>query len=398
VSAVRGHIAYLNERITALGSLHSRNIGSIRSLLQAEAEEASLAERVEPYKQMGNQLREEYQRARITEAVEAGHLEIIDLATLPYQPINSGLLLKLAIGLMLGVALGGGSAFAREAINTSVRRRQELEDLLRVPTLAVVPRTLVPGLRGRGWLLPAFGGSKSAGSLPAPDLPPGELVTLSSPLSPGAESYRMLRTGVLFSRDGERVQSIVVTSSVPEEGKTTTAANLAIAVAQEGLRPLIIDCDLRRARLHKLFGTGKSPGLVQIVQDQVPLDTAIRATSQDGLSFLPAGLLPPGPSDLLSSSRMQELLDQLTARYDLVILDAPPLLALADAAVLTALADGVVLVVRAGRTARGAMEQARRQLTFVGARLLGTVLNDPDAQLIYDEDYYYAYDYAGGAN
>jgi tyrosine-protein kinase Etk/Wzc len=397
VRAVRGHIAYLDERVAALGSIHARSVGSIRSLLRAESEEASLSEQAEPFRQITNQLREEYQRARIAEAVAAGQLEIIDLATLPYRPSNGGLSLKLAIGLMLGLALGAGGAFAREAINTSIRRRQELEEVLRVPTLAVIPQTLTAATAG-GWrLLPPFGRARNAGLLPMTESAPSDLVTISAPLSPGAESYRMLRTGILFARDEEPVKSIVVTSAVPEEGKTTTAANLAVALAQEGLRTLIIDCDLRRAKLHRLFRTGRSPGLVQVVQEQVPLGDAIRTTSLPGLSILPAGLLPPGPSDLLASARLRELLQQLMESYDLVILDAPPLLALADAAVLTALADGVILVVRAGKTARGAMEQAQRQLTLMGARLLGAVLNDPDAQLSYDEDYYYAYDYAGGA-
>jgi capsular exopolysaccharide synthesis family protein len=395
VSAVRGHTLYLNERIAAFGGIQSRNVGSIRSLLRAESEEAALIEQAEPFRQMGDQLREEYQKARIAEAVGVGHLEIVDLATLPYQPVDSGLYLKLAIGLMLGLALGGGSAFARDAVNTSIRRRQELEEILQVPTLGVIPPTLTSVAQGRRWLLPASNNARRGTQLSSPETAPSELVTLSDPRSPGAESFRMLRTGILFPRTGERLRSIVVTSSVPEEGKTTTAANLAITMAQEGIQTLIVDCDLRRARLHRLFRTGKSPGLVQVVQGQISLVDAIRATPIEGLSILPAGLLPTGPSDLLASSRMKELLREFQESHELVILDTPPLLALADAATLTALVDGVLLVVRAGRTARGAMEQAQRQLTLVGARLLGTVLNDPDAQLRYDEAYYYAYDESG---
>jgi tyrosine-protein kinase Etk/Wzc len=404
VSAVRGHIAYLNEQIASYGGLRARSAGSIRSLLQADAAEAELTAQAEPLRHMGEQLREEYQRAQLAEAVAVGQFEIVDLASQPYRPVDRGLVLKLVIGLMLGLGLGFGAAFAREAIDTSIRRRQELESVLRAPTLAVVPRTLTSVTQGRRWLLPAgpqgkrwlpsFNVKRSAALLPEPDAPLEGLVTISEPRSPGAESYRMLRTGILFTRDGKRVKSVVVTSAVPEEGKTTTAANLAIAVAQEGLRTLIIDGDLRRARLHRLFRTGRSPGLVQVVQEQVPLEDAIRATSLNGLDILPAGLLPPGPSDLLASSRIRTLLQQLTDRYDLIILDAPPLLAVADAATITALADGVLLVVRAGKTARGAMEQARQQLTNVGAHLLGAVLNDPDAQLVREENYYYAYDYS----
>lgn len=408
VSAVRGHIAYLNEQTAAFGGLRNRSAQTIRSLLQADAEEASLSARAEPLRHMAEQLREEYQRAQLAEAVAVGQFEIVDLASLPYRPVDSGAVLKLVIGLMLGLALGCGAALTREAIDTSIRRRQELEALLQAPTLAIIPRTLTAITEGKRWFLPT--GPQGKRWLPTfnvkhgntlvtePGTPLEGLVTISEPRSPGAESYRMLRTGILFTRDGRRARSVVVTSSVPEEGKTTTAANLAIAVAQEGLHALIIDCDLRRARQHRLFRVGRSPGLVQVVQGQVPLEDAIRATSLSGLDILPAGMLPSGPSDLLASSRMRSLIQKLSERYDLIILDAPPLLALADAATITALTDGVLLVVRAGKTDRGAMERARQQLTNVGAHLIGAVLNDPDAQLVHEESYYYAYDYATNVN
>lgn len=404
VSAVRGHIAYLNEQIGAYGGLRERNAQAIRSLLQADAQESILVAQAEPLRQMGEQLREEYQRAQLAEAVAVGQFDVIDLASLPYRPVDPGLVLKLAIGLMLGLTLGCGAALAREAIDTSIRRRQELEAVLHAPTLAVIPRSLTSITHGKRWLmpvgpegrrwLPSFRVKRGTGLVPGPDAPLEGLVTISEPLSPGAESYRMLRTGILFARDGRRIRSVVVTSSMPEEGKTTTAANLAIAVAHEGLRTLIVDCDLRRARLHRLFHTGRSPGLVQVIQDQVQLVDAIRTTALKGLDILPAGMLPPGPTDLLASARMSTLLQQLGERYDLIILDAPPLLALADATTITALADGVLLVVRAGKTDRGAMERARQQLANVGAHLLGAVLNDPDAQLVQEESYYYAHDYS----
>lgn len=395
-SAIQGHISYLDERIAALEGVQSRSESSLQLLVEAEAEEVYLAQQLEPIREMGNHLRQEYQKARIAEAVDVGQLEVIDLAALPYSRANGAFTLKLAIGLLLGLALGAGSAFLREAVNTSIHRRNDLETVVRAPTLAVVPR-MSKRIGSGGNRLPSRQLGTSTGgavesSTEMTDLT--DLVTLNDPRSSWAESYRMLRTGLLFAQDGHAVKSIVVTSAAPQEGKTTTAANLAVTLAREGLKVLIVDCDLRRARLHKLFRTGKSPGLAQVVQDQISLEDAIRATPIPGLSILPAGLLPPGPTDLLTGRKMRALLDRLTSEYDRIVLDAPPVLALADAAILGGMADGVLLVVRAGKTERTATEQAYRQLALVGAKLVGAVLNDPDARVSQREDYYYLYDYS----
>jgi len=400
VSAMHGYIGYLNERIQAVSVRMAENASAIESLLAAEAEEVRLIQQLEPIRRTGERLREEYEMAKIAEAVEVGQAEIVDLAALPYEPVHQWRLLKVSLGILLGLVFGGGGALVREAVSTSIVRRSELEELLQIPTLAVVPRATgtrsgpsigrrqalaalrsLPGIRA---VIPAAGGD------PRP-ADPGGLVALAESRSPWAESYRMLRTSLLFSDDGERLRSIVVTSTAPEEGKTTTAANLAVAFAREGLRVLLVDCDHRRARQHKLFQIGWSPGLAQVVQGQVRLEDAIRETATPGLSILPAGTPPPGRADLLSTSQMRDLLGRLEEVYDLVLLDAPPLLALADATVLSVLADGVVLVVRAGKTERGAVEEARKRIKRVGARLLGAVLNDPDARISQKDEYYYMY-------
>jgi capsular exopolysaccharide synthesis family protein len=173
----------------------------------------------------------------------------------------------------------------------------------------------------------------------------------------------------------------VITSAGPGEGKSTTAANLAVAFAQQGHRVLLVDCDLRKPRVHGLFHCRQSPGLTQILVGSALFVDAVLESGIERLFVLPSGAIPPNPAELLGSGAMQDFLDSVAERYDIVILDSPPLLAATDAAILSRSADGALVVVRAGKTETGALHAAVQLLTNVGARILGTVLNDPDAEI-----------------
>jgi polysaccharide biosynthesis transport protein len=411
--AVSSHVSTLDARITALRNLGARSGERLQLLPAMAEEEARLTGRVQTLTSTSDEVRREYQKARMAEEVEAGDLDIVDLAGTPYAAIWATAPLKLGLGLLLGLLLGTGGAFLLEALNTSIRKPEDLELALHVPGLAVIPRLASgsPAPPKRGLLRP---GKKAEldhkrGNVNA-------LGTMTQPFSIGVEAFRMLRTSLVWCEQGDNMKTLVVTSAAPGEGKTLTSANLSVTFAYDGLRVLLVDCDVRRPRLHGLFQVPRSPGLMELLapthngsdaaqsltfnpsagrtDSGRPVTDVIRPTTVRGLSLLTCGALPTNPSGLLSGVRMRALLQELSKSFDLVILDTPPVLATADAGILASLADGVLLVVRAGQTDRVAAKRAHQQLVNVGARVVGTVLNDPGGEVSQYGDYYYPYDYA----
>jgi non-specific protein-tyrosine kinase len=212
-----------------------------------------------------------------------------------------------------------------------------------------------------------------------------DLITLANPRSAVAEAYRTLRTNIQLSSIDEALRTLLVTSAGPDEGKSTTLANLGVAFAQAGHRTILVDSDLRRPSLHGLFGIPNDQGLTtMLLQDDAP--APLVETPIEGLRLLPSGPVPPNPSELLASRRLEGAIARLVGDADLVLFDSPPALAVSDAAVLSRRVDGVVLVVSAGRTRREHAARARQVLERAGARLLGVVLNNASP-----EDAVYSY-------
>ena len=211
-------------------------------------------------------------------------------------------------------------------------------------------------------------------SAPAASL---KLVTLTEPSSPASEAYRALRTNIHFSSLDNPLKSLLVTSTDPGEGKSTTLANLAVTMAQAGNRVLVIDCDLRRPSQHRVFGLKNTAGLTtMMVETQAMERPPVQETAVPNLSVLSSGPLPPNPSELLGSRRMADVLAQLKAEADILLLDAPPVTAVADAAILASKVDGVLLVVHANKTKRDLARRAKGILQKANANLLGVVLNN----------------------
>ncbi len=395
VDAVSSHVKSLDARIDALGSLKQRSASSMEVLPAMAEEENRLNRRVDALAGLGDGLRKDYQRARMSEAVEAGDVDVVDLADVPYAPLLTASAIKLALGVVLGLLLGLVLAYLLEALNTSIRRPEDLEAVLHIPGLAVIPRITSGSGKGRSRLRGLLGGGKSSPQ------EAGSLMSGAQTFSIGIEAFRNLRTSLIWSDGGEALKTLVVTSAAPGEGKTLTAANLSVTLAYDGLRVLLVDCDIRRPRVHGLFRLPRSPGLMELLTtsrhpsgDTVAPPDVIRATSITGLSVLTCGALPSNAANLLSSTRMRVLLQDLQSQFDIIVLDTPPVLATADAGIVASLTDGVLLVVRAGTTDRNAAQRAYQQLANVGARVVGTVLNDPGGEVAKEGDYYYPYDYA----
>ncbi|HEX7239412.1 MAG TPA: polysaccharide biosynthesis tyrosine autokinase, partial [Longimicrobiaceae bacterium] len=377
VSAVSSQLAAMEAKVGSLRELQNEAVSSIQGLPQADAEEVRLVQQVEGLGKMSLFLREEFHKMRLSEVVESGKLEVVD-AALPGWSVNTPEWQVFLSCILLGLVFGGGGAVLLDRSNTSIRRRDDIERILQVPPLAVIPRVAEGGVRRIPLRVPVVGRNGNGRAVAMRDL-----VATHQADSTGAEAYRTLRTNLIFSQALQALKTIVVTSPSMGEGRTTVASNLAITFAQQGMRVLLVDCDLRRPRLHSLFGVPREPGLTHFVLGQGAIGEVVRSTGVEGLSVLPAGILPPmNPSDLLGGALMRSALDQLSAHFDLLILDTPPLLAsTAGTAVLGAQADGVLLVLKAGQTDREEAQQALQQLAAVGARVVGAVLNDPDAKV-----------------
>ncbi|WP_088067467.1 CpsD/CapB family tyrosine-protein kinase [Gottfriedia luciferensis] len=214
------------------------------------------------------------------------------------------------------------------------------------------------------------------------------LITLTNPKSPFAEQYRTVRTNIQFSAIDTTLKTLLVTSSEPSEGKTTTIANLAVTYAQQGKKVLLVDADLRKPQIHVVFKLENFKGLSSVIVQGKSLSDVTQSSKVDNLSILTSGPIPPNPSELLSSVKMKNLVAQMTEEYDVVLFDAPPVLAVTDAQIVSQICDGTILVVRSGYTAKEKVKKSKELLTLVNAKILGTILNRAEQN---KDNYYYYY-------
>jgi capsular exopolysaccharide synthesis family protein len=302
---------------------------------------------------------------------------VVDPAPLPKAPqprhLEQYALLAGAAALVLGVSL----AFLLEYLDWTIKTPEELEAVYGLGTLGVI------GTLGRN-------SRDSAHSQ--------ELVVLTEPSSPMAESFRALRTNIRFANPEAPLRSLLVTSAGPEEGKTTTAANLAITLAQAGSRVILVDADLRRPRLHRVFDVAREPGFTELMIDQQgSVEAYLQGTEVENLRVMPCGPLPRHPAELLGSQRIVELIKQLEELADYVIFDSPPAATVTDAVVLASRVDGVLHVVLAGGPRREVVLRTKAALEKVGARILGPVLNQVNlSDMGYYHYYYYDYSHEDG--
>ncbi|MCG8607548.1 polysaccharide biosynthesis tyrosine autokinase [bacterium] len=332
-------------------------------------------------------MREKYEESRITQAGEIGVVRIIDSALPPGSPISPKKPRNMILGVLVGLGLGIGFTFLRDYLDTSVRRVEDIE-AMGLPVLGAIPSIEPLSVNGG----PKLSNEKNGHArLDKSQEAHRRLVTHFKPKSPISESYRTLRTNLQFSKPDKRPRTILVTSAGPGEGKSTTTANLAIAMSQQGVRTLLVDTDLRRPVQHRLFNLDKGRGLSNVLVGKKGLTQVIQHTDVENLDMITCGILPPNPAEMLGSGRMKELLEEIGQLYDVCLLDSPPLIAVTDAAVLSNSVDGVLLVVKSGKTHREALNRGVELLENVKSPILGVLLNDISRANTYGSYYYYYY-------
>jgi polysaccharide biosynthesis transport protein len=327
-------------------------------------------------------LLQKLKEAGVTAGLRSNNIRQVDMARTPAVPTEPNIPRNLGFGFVLGLSTGVGLAFLLEGIDNTVRTPEQAQAISGLPSLGMIPLGSKNNLE-----------SNSRGLTVAPSKETVELITQSRPQSQMAEAYRALRTSLLLTSVGAPPKIILITSALPQEGKTTTSVNTATVLAQKGTRVLLIDADLRRPSIHKALGLGPRIGLSNVLTGGAVLPEAIvRSSLLPNLFALPAGTPPPNPAELLASAQMVEVLAELRQHYDHIVVDTPPTLSVTDAVVLSTRADAVVLVIRCGQTTKPALRRSREILAQVNARVAGVLLN---AVNLNSPDYYYYYEYQG---
>ena len=329
--------------------------GNIHKQEKVLSEFTRLAQEVERLSAIYQQVAQKKAMEFFKQAIPASLITITQEATPPLEPSRPNKLLNIIIGVVVGLTVGTGLAYFIEYLDTSVKTIDDLERNLNMPILGVIPQRV-------------------------------KLLTETTHKSPAYEAYRMLWTNIDFARQDAKLRTVLVTSGGVGEGKTTSLVNLAIVIAREGNRVLVIDSDFRRPRVHKLLGLSNQEGLTDVLIRNADPERLALETDVPNLWVLPSGKLPPSSMGLLNSRNMRECIEHLYTKYDIILFDSPPVIGVSDASVLASLVDRIVLVVEYRKYPRSVATRAKKILENVGGRILGGVINNLN---IVKEDYYY---------
>lgn len=367
-------VALGRERLLSAAVAHEKE--EVGKLNQLSIEHNLLKREFETNQQLYSSLLQHLKDATVSAGLRATNIHLVDSALVPTYPVRPRVMYNIVLGLLVGLVIGITLAIIEESLDTSIKSAEDLERTIGAPTLAVVPMARSSWLRVSG-----DKGRSHDGAV--------ESIVLKHPTSSLAESYHTLRTAILLSTAPRPPQMLLVTSSQPGEGKTCTALNLAMGLAQRGVAVALVDADMRRPGIASALNiSANGAGLSTILSGAHTLDETLRQFEPvPNLWVLPAGPEAPNPADLLSSPSMQEVLQQLRGRFTHVVLDSAPLLLVTDATILSGMVDGTVLVVESSVMARRGLARAHKILESAGGRILGGVLNKWDAR----SEGYYAY-------
>jgi len=378
VSALKRRYEAAVARQNSLARAYEQQKGTTTQQVRDQIDLIAITQELETNKQYLNTLVQRQRELQVTSGDRSNEVTVANYSRLNTTPIGPPRVRNILIAFMLSLLAGIGLAFLLDFLDDTVKSIEDVDRYIHLPALALIPasRSDRPRLMG----LPG-----------GPPVAPSEstaLAMIDDVRSPIAESYRHLRTSLLLSSAGQPPKTILVTSSQPSEGKTTTAINTAFMLAQTGADVLIVDCDLRRPRLHAHFGIPNSRGLTNLLSGEPDLDQLLQTYDKlPNLKLLTSGPVPPNPAELLGSDQMRKLLGMLGERFGHIIIDSPPAISFTDASILSTMADGVVLVVHSGKSSRAVVRRAKQQLLDVGAHIFGVVLNNVKLET---QDYYYA--------
>ena len=318
--------------------------------------------------------------AGVSAGLTVSNIQVVDQAEVPASPYKPNKRLNLLLAAVIGLFLGVGLAFFFEYLDNTVKTPEDVEQMIRLPSFGMVPEISYEKRR----------------RLEKETIHPVELVTHRHPKSILSEAYRNIRTSILLSFSEKPPKSIAITSPNPVEGKTTTVINTAIALSQTGAQVVIIDTDMRRPRIHHIFNGEDGAGLSNFLSGNAALASIVKKTEVPNLYYIPAGPIPPNPSELLGSNLFKSMMESLGKKFDHILLDSPPVLGFADSLILSTTVDGVVLVVLGGKTPKETLQRAKEVLYQVNAKILGVVINRVDVQRGNYGYYYYRYHYYYG--
>ena len=382
-SKLRGQYTAALQRENMLRDALEKQKQEANKLNESAIEYSLLKRDVDTNRQLYEGLLEKLKEAGVSAGLKSNNFRIVDSARPPVAPIEPNVSRNLLFALALGLASGVGLAFILEGLDNTVRTTEQAQMTSSLASLGMIPLGSKTAREGAHQKRLVIASSKEA----------VELVTQVRPQSQMAESYRALRTSLLLSNLGAPPKVIMITSALPQEGKTTTSINSAVVLAQKGVRVLLVDADLRRPSIHKTLGMGPHSGLSNVLTGSATLEQAITRTPVlPNLFVLPAGTPPPNPAELLASTNMRDVLAHLREQFDHIVIDTPPSLSVTDAVVLSPRADAVVLVIRSGQTTKQALRRSRDVLIQVNAKVVGVLLNAVDLS---SPDYYYYYEYQG---